>query len=149
MMGIDVEVSPLSSEKVNRKRALFFGVSSDLLPPNISPLVLLLLNLIAIVLLHVLSTYLRRSNFLRKLIRDEKWNLFYGQITNVITIFTLPWSFLMLEGGVCDFGTKVNFGVFSLLYFVALFFPIYYFFELIKQRSAELSPKKKLKAPTN
>ena len=46
----------------------------------------------------------------------------------------LPWTFLMLKGGVRDFQTKINVAAYLGLFFLGIFFPIYYFFELLEER---------------
>ena len=57
--------------------------------------------------------------------------MIYGQITNLIIPLTLPWPFIMIKGGVIDFKSKLNWVIFSVFFFMSLFVPIYYLFELV------------------
>ena len=57
-----------------------------------------------------------------------------GHVVNVLLPFTLPWTFIMLSSGVKNFNTKINAVCYLILYFLGLFFPIYYFFELLQER---------------
>ena len=58
----------------------------------------------------------------------------FGQIINVIIPLTLPWTYVMLETGIRNFKTKLNAGCYIILYFLGVFFPIYYFFDLLRER---------------
>lgn len=95
MIGINLELPPLSSEKVNRSRALFFGISSDVLSVDTVPFIFFFVNIIAIFLLHFVTSYFRKNNFFRKIFKG-RWGMVYGQITNILSAFTIPWTFLML-----------------------------------------------------
>ena len=44
----------------------------------------------------------------------------------------------MLSSGVKNFNTKINAACYIILYFFGLFFPIYYFFELLQERETKL-----------
>ena len=50
----------------------------------------------------------------------------------------LPWTFLMFKGGVRNFQTKLNMAAYLGLFFLGVFFPIYYFFELLEEREKKL-----------
>lgn len=56
----------------------------------------------------------------------------------MIIPLTLPWTFMMIKNGVRDFGTKLNAACYLVLYFTGIFFPIYYFFELLQQKENDL-----------
>ena len=60
--------------------------------------------------------------------------MFFGQTINMIIPVTIPWTFFMMETGVRNFSTKLNAVCYLLLYFVGLFFPIYYLFDLLQER---------------
>ena len=68
------------------------------------------------------------------MVRQEKWNMIFGHIINIIMPLTLPWTFMMLDSGVRNFKTKLNAACYLILYFVGVFFPIYYFFDLLQER---------------
>ena len=57
--------------------------------------------------------------------------MIYGHIINVMMPIILPWTFMMLEGGIRNFQAKINVASYLVLYFLGIFFPIYYFFELL------------------
>ena len=78
--------------------------------------------------MQLLFTKIRKNNFFKKLFDSQKCDLIYGQITNVLMPLTLPWTFVLLEAGVRDFKTKLNCAAYLVLFFVALVFPIYFFF---------------------
>lgn len=69
--------------------------------------------------------------------------MIFGHIINVIIPLTLPWTFMMLQNGVRDFGTKLNAACYLVLYFTGIFFPIYYFFELLQEREKKLIERRK------
>ena len=54
--------------------------------------------------------------------------MIFGHVINIIMPLTLPWTFVMLQNGVRNFGTKINAATYLILYFLGLVFPIYYFF---------------------
>ena len=60
--------------------------------------------------------------------------MFFGQIINLMTPLTLPWTFVMMETGIRNFNTKLNAICYIYLYFIGIFFPIYYFFDLLYER---------------
>ena len=60
--------------------------------------------------------------------------MIYGHIINVMMPIILPWTFMMLEGGIKNFQAKINVASYLVLYFLGIFFPIYYFFELLEER---------------
>lgn len=138
LLGLDLTPPSLSDERVDHKRPLFFGVSSDLLSSNLVAFLFLVGNLTLICVLHWSSLKLRKNSHFRKLVCRERWPMIYGQVTNVLAQLTLPWTFLMLKAGVRNFGTKANAAAYVLLFFVGVFFPIYYFFELLQEREREL-----------
>ena len=64
--------------------------------------------------------------------------MIYGQIINFMMPIILPWTFMMLEGGIRNFQAKINVASYLVLYFLGIFFPIYYFFELLQERESKL-----------
>ena len=93
----------LSSEKVNTPRGTFFGVSTDILPANLIAYIFLMVNIGFVVIMQLLFSWVRKNNFFKKLFESQKWDLIYGQLTNVLMPITLPWSFVLLEAGVRNF----------------------------------------------
>ena len=138
-----IEIEPLSKEKVTSKRGLFFGVSSDFLPSNLSAFIFMGVNIAFIMSLQFLTSCLRKNNFIRKFVRQEKWDLIYGQLINVMGPLILPWTFVMIDSGVRDFKTKVNIVGNFVIFFFGLVFPIYYFFELLSERETMLIKERK------
>ena len=64
--------------------------------------------------------------------------MIFGQVINFMMPLILPWTFLMLEGGIRNFSSKINVASYLVLYFIGLVFPIYYFFELLEEREKKL-----------
>ena len=128
MFGVNIELEELSQEKMSRKKGLFFGVSTDYVPSNLVAFIFMIGNILFILALQFLSTCLRKSNYLRKLLKEEKQELISGQIINVMTPLVLPWSFMMLEMGVRNFKTKICAVCHIFSFFMGLVFPIYYLF---------------------
>lgn len=95
----------------------------------------LVTNSLVLLLLQFIFSRVRKTNFLRKVFNDNKYSLVYGQIINALISFTLPWSFLLLKStGFRTFGSKIN-SVFLLgTLFIAVHFPIIYFFLLVKEQ---------------
>ena len=57
--------------------------------------------------------------------------------------FTLPWSFVLLQVGVYDFSSKLNVALFLAALFVAIHFPIVYFFLLaVEERERILEQRR-------
>jgi hypothetical protein len=69
---------------------------------------------------------------------DRKWELIYGQLINMMASLVLPWSFIMLQSGSRDSFSKINAISFTLVFFVVLVFPIYYFFQLVLEKKRQL-----------
>ena len=127
-LGISIELSELSDEKVNSKRGTFFGISTDFLPSNVVAFLFLVGNIAFILLLQFLTSFLRKKNYLRKLISKNKWEMIHGHIINLMIPFTLPWTYVMLESGVRNFKTKISGACSIFSFFIGVVFPIYYFF---------------------
>ena len=64
--------------------------------------------------------------------------MIYGHIINIMAPLVLPWTFVMLEAGVRNFQTKLSCVCNILIFFMALVFPVYYFFELLAEKEKEL-----------
>ena len=88
----------------------------------------MILNMAIIMLLQFLSTFLRKNNYLRFIIHDQKWELFYGQVINLMAPFILPWTFAMVETGVSNFGTKLSTTCSIFAFFMGLIIPFIYLF---------------------
>ena len=61
-------------------------------------------------------------------------NMIYGHVINVIFPLTLHWTFFMMNTGLRNFRTKLNMVAYLIIFFLGVFFPIYYFFELLGER---------------
>lgn len=68
-----------------------------------------------------------------------------GHVVNLIVPMTLPWSFIIMQTGFRDFKTKLNSACYLILFFLGLFFPIYYLFELLQARESELIQERNLR----
>ena len=128
LFGIEPHLTPLGDERVGSQRGLYFGVSTDVGRNNITNFIFVTINILFILLLNWISSFLSKDNPFRKTIKIEKKNMIFGQVINLLIPFTLPWTFVMLNNGVRNFGTKLDAALYFFLFFVALFFPIYYFF---------------------
>ena len=100
-------------------------------------------NIGFILTLQFLTSCLRKNNFLRKLVRREKWEIIYGQLINMMGPLILPWTFVMVDMGVRDFKNKLNVVGNFVIFFFGLVFPIYYFFELLQERESMLISDRK------
>ena len=60
--------------------------------------------------------------------------MIYGHVINVMMPILLPWTFMMLEGGIRNFNTKINLVTYIVLFFFGFIFPFYYLFELLGER---------------
>ena len=69
--------------------------------------------------------------------------MIYGHVINLMMPLILPWTYLMLEGGLRNFRTKINVAAYLVLYFLGVVFPIYYFFELLSEREIMLIKERK------
>ena len=69
--------------------------------------------------------------------------MLFGSIINIMIPLTLPWSFFMIELGVRNYQTKLNSVFYLILFFVVLVFPIYYFFELLQEKSKKQASVRK------
>ena len=134
MFGIEIDIAPYSYERVDSKRGNYFGVSSDLPYSNSILFLFVVANIVFILSLNWICAWLNTNNPFRKIVGKEKKNMVFGHIINMIIPLTLPWTFMMLQNGVRSFGTKINAACYLVLYFTGIFFPIYYFFELLQER---------------
>jgi hypothetical protein len=66
VIGANIAIPPLSDEKVDRKKALFFGVSSDAASSDVLPFIFLVGNIALVSLLHCLCSKLSRHSAIRK-----------------------------------------------------------------------------------
>ena len=132
-MGITVFNHPLSDERVDTQRGIHFGVKSDMFSSQSAVLIVLVANIALIFFIQWILSFLKNSNFMRKLWCEKKFHMISGQIINVIMPLTLPWTFVMLENGIKNFQTKINAACYLMIYFMGLFYPIYYFFELLAE----------------
>ena len=147
VIGENIAIPPLSDEKVDRKKILFFGVSSDVASSDVIAFIFLAGNIILVSLLHCLCSNLNRHSAIRNVIGKGRWGMIYGQFINIMTQLILPWIFLMFSTS-RNLYTKGNLAVYLFLFFIGMLFPIYYLFELLRERShclieKEISEKKK------
>ena len=145
-VGIELTLPPLSEEKVNSPKGIFFGVSSNYFSSNLVSFIFFMVNIAFIIGLNMLTSCLRKKNFLRKLLGDSKWEMISGQVVNLMVPLILPWSFMMMDLGVRDFNSKLNAIGYILIYFMGLVFPIFYLFELCSEREGLLIQERKEEA---
>jgi hypothetical protein len=88
-------------------------------------------NIAVIIGMQKVCTIFAKDNFLRKKFQHNYKDLISFQIINIIAPVALPWTFCMLSMGVRNFRSKASAACYLVIYFVALVFPIYYFFELL------------------
>ena len=143
LFGLEIHIRPFGEEKTSSNRALFFDVSTRVTSSHLSSFIFLMGNISLILSMQFLSSCLRKNNFLRKLMGQAKWEMIYGQIINVMSPLVLPWTFVILEAGVRDFKTKISAVCNILVFFMALVFPFYYFFELLGERENLLIAERK------
>jgi hypothetical protein len=132
MMGISLPAYQISSEKVDSQRALYFGVTSDYFPNGTATFALFAANIIFIFLLQFLTTCLRKRNFFRQLIANQKRMIIFGQIINLMHPIVLPWAFHMLQMGCRNWKDMISILTYIFVFFMAFAFPFYYFLELFR-----------------
>jgi len=70
MMNINFSISPISDERVNNSRALYFGISSDLIPSNSNNFVLFGMNVLVLLIIRLIfRIILSNGNFINQLLR--------------------------------------------------------------------------------
>jgi hypothetical protein len=138
LFGVDISVAPLGDEKITYGKGKSFGVSSNVATNNSILFIFIAANIVVIAGMQKLCRKLAKENFLRKKIQHNYKELISFQIINIIAPVALPWTFCMLSMGVRNFRSKANAACYLVIYFLALVFPIYYFFELLQERSIAL-----------
>jgi hypothetical protein len=128
---------------VTSNRARFFFVTSDIASSDWNVFLFLGINAGFLLTFNWVFSFFKRTNPFRIVFNSEKWNMMYGYIISIIIPLTLPWSFFMMDLGVRNFKTKLNAACYLVLYFVGLFFPIYYFFDLLQDREKKLISDRK------
>ena len=73
IFGIEIAVPYLGDEKVYDQRAVFFDVSSEIFSKNSVAVMFLFGNVALILFLQFLTSFLRKNNFIRKMIGENKW----------------------------------------------------------------------------
>jgi hypothetical protein len=131
MFGINLPKHSLSSEKVDSKRALYFGISSDFTPNNQVTLAFVGGNIAFIVLLFSLTKYLKKRSFVRRLVTSQLCFMIYGQIINLMAPIVLPWIFILAQAGVRDNWTGLSTLAYSFVFFLTFALPMNYFFCLL------------------
>jgi hypothetical protein len=138
LLGISFELPPLSYERVDSSRALYYMISSDFTTNNIVGFIFLVCNMALILLLTLLASCLRKDNFIRWLFVHKKWECIYGQLINMMCPLVLPWAFIILQSGTRNARAKINTVAYLAVFFVMLFFPFYYFLSLLQERKRYL-----------
>jgi len=64
--------------------------------------------------------------------------MIYFQIVNNMVPLVLPWSFIIATSNTKDYKAKQSGIVYLFIFFMALFFPIYYIFDLLQERHKKL-----------
>ena len=139
------KVLNLTERIESRKRGVHFGVKSDLFSSQGATITVLVANIFLIFLIQWLFSFLKNNNSMRKYWHREKFHMASGQIINFIMPLTLPWTFVMLESGIKNFKTKINAACYLLIFFMGLFYPIYYFFELLGEEEGKLITERNAK----
>ena len=106
-------------------------MSSDILTSNVQVFIFFIGNIAFILLLNSLTSLLSKKNYLRTIVSDTRWEMFYGQVINLIGPLVLPWTFMMLETGFRNFRNKLTVAVTVLVFFMGVIFPFIYFCELL------------------
>lgn len=138
VIGLEINISPLSNEKVDRTKPLFFGVSSDVGSSDAVPFTLLSFNLLLIMLVYWLTSKLNKSSAVRTVVSSEYRGMIYGQVVNVMIQLTLPWTFLLFCLNSYSYKGKFNSLCYLFLFFISLIFPFIHLFELLREREKEL-----------
>jgi len=96
MFNLNFSIDPISDEKVDNPRALFFGVSSDLLSGNENSLILFGFNIAALLTIKFLfKLVLNEDSFINQLFKREMKFMIYGQIISLIQQLILPWKYIL------------------------------------------------------
>lgn len=67
MLNLNVSVNPISDERVNNPRALYFGITSDLISGNSNNFMLFGINLVLLLIIRLLfNLFLSNSSFIKQ-----------------------------------------------------------------------------------
>ncbi len=135
MLGVDLRISPISRELIDRDRPLFFGVSSDVLSVNLEMFIVMVFNFLLLLVVQAIFWRVSNRHFLKKLYYKNRCGLIHGQVINVMISFILPWSFVILNSDCSSLGNKVNFALYAFSMLTAFFFPFCHFFCLVVEQS--------------
>ena len=72
LFGDPIAISALGEERVNSDRATFFNISSEVLSSNIVAFIFMVGNIVIILALQFLTSFLRKNNYMRKLVGSNK-----------------------------------------------------------------------------
>ena len=72
MFSLKLTLPPISTEKVNRSRPLYFQVSSDVLSSNFAQIVLICSNLIVLAIWGRICCFLNKNSIIRRFYNDSK-----------------------------------------------------------------------------
>lgn len=103
LLGFDMKISPITEEKVDSNRALFFNVSSDMVSSMSPQFALIILNWTVIFIFEMIFSMAKNKYILRTMFNKSKWELIFSQIINSLIPFTLPWSFILIKTGYLQF----------------------------------------------
>lgn len=75
--------------------------------------------------------------------------MIFGQIINLLPSLTLPWSFILLKGGMTGIGETSNVTCYIFIFFACTAFPLLYLFGLLWRRQSELLKKARTASQKN
>lgn len=115
--GVSFAPAPFTHELVDSRRALHFGVSSDLASSNYYPIGLVLLNSMLFELILAIRSRLPKSNIAYSLLDFDRHQIYFGFAVYLMVGLILP-SQYVLTRRLPDLPTVANSAVQCLLYVV-------------------------------
>lgn len=132
MIGMDIEVPSLTSNKVNRSRPLNYNISSDIISSDYINFIFFAVNMFTSLLINAICHQLNHRNNVRKLLLQDKSEVITGQVIAVLIPIVLPWTFCIF-GSYFTFSTKVNLVFQYILFLVSIIFQAYYLLVLMEK----------------
>ena len=139
LLGLNVSVPPISQEKVNMPRPLYFGVSSDVFSSNFQQFLIITFNFIVLGIWAIICKFTNKKSFLYSLFIQNKDEMIFGQIIGVTFPIVLALNFVFANQGLRFFGCKINVLFIIFFTFLTLITPILYLKYLIFKRKQFLS----------
>jgi hypothetical protein len=106
-LGLKPALSPLTDELVREGRALFFGVSSDLVSNDAYAFALVVFNVVLVEAVIALRRIVPKGCVFNHFLTFKRERIYFGLIVSVMVGYILPWKFITFNNP-SNFKTKTN-----------------------------------------